>query len=165
VILTPHPGEMARLLKCDVRDVQADRLTVAVRAARGWRHVVVLKGAHTIVAGPDGRAAISPFANPLLATAGTGDVLAGTIAGLVAQGMEPFEAAACGVYVHALAAEELSEEYGDRGMLASDLLAAIPRAIRTTREGKRQAPMNLGGLFGSVGADPSAMPGGSPSVA
>jgi hypothetical protein len=78
--------------------------------------------------------------------------------------MAPFEAAACGVFVHALAAEELGEEYGDRGMLASDLLAAIPRAVRTIREGKQQAPMNLGGLFGSVGADPSAMAGGNPFV-
>ena len=114
------------------------------------------------LAAPDGRAAISPFANALLATAGTGDVLAGTIAGLVAQGLEPFEAAACGVYVHALAAEELGEEYGDRGMLASELLPALPRAMRTIREGKRQPPMNLGGLFGGVGAEPPAMAGGNP---
>ena len=94
-----------------------------------------------------------------LTTAGTGDVLAGTIAGLVAQGMPPFEAAAAGVYIHALAAEELSEELGDRGLVASDLLPAIPRAIRTIREGKRQPPMNLGGLFGGAGADLAAAPG------
>jgi NAD(P)H-hydrate epimerase len=163
-ILTPHPGEMGRLLKMDVAAVQADRLNVAMRAAKAWGHVVVLKGAHTIVAAPDGRAAVSPFANALLATAGTGDVLAGTIAGLAAQGLEPHEAAACGVYVHALAAEDLAEELGDRGMLASDLLPALPRAIRTIREGKRQPPMNLGGLFGSAGAatDPSALAGANP---
>ena len=142
-ILTPHPGEMARLLGSTIEDVQRDRLNVAMNAARDWGHVVVLKGAHTIVAAPDGRAMISPYANPLLATAGTGDVLAGVIAGLAAQGMPPFEAAACGVYIHAFAAEELGEELGDRGMLASDLLPAIPRAIRTIREGKRAARRSI----------------------
>jgi NAD(P)H-hydrate epimerase len=136
-VLTPHPGEMSRLLGCGVEDVQRDRLNIAMNAAKGWGHVVVLKGAHTIVAAPDGRAAISPHANPLLATAGTGDILAGAIAGFIAQGAAPFEAAACAVFVHGLAAEELAEDLGDRGMLASDLLPALPRAIRTIREGKR----------------------------
>jgi NAD(P)H-hydrate epimerase len=160
-ILTPHPGEMARLTGTSVADVQADRLNVATRAAAEWGHVVVLKGAHTIIAAPDGRAAISPFANPLLAIAGTGDVLAGTIAGLVAQGVAPFDAAACGVYIHALAADELAGDLGDRGMLASELLPAIPRAIRTVREGKKQPPMNLGGLFGGMGADPMGQGAGA----
>jgi NAD(P)H-hydrate epimerase len=147
-VLTPHPGEMARLLGCTVVEVQDDRLNVAMRAATEWGQVVVLKGAHTVIAAPDGRGAISPHANPLLATAGTGDVLAGTIAGLLAQGMEPFEAAACGVYVHGLAAEELGEELGDRGLLASDLLPALPRAIRTMLKGKasRTAPSPFAGL-------------------
>ena len=88
-----------------------------------------------------------PYANPLLATAGTGDVLAGTIAGLIAQGVELFEAAACGVYVHGLAGEELREELGDRGLLASDLLPMIPRAIRLIREGRlaRAMPQFPGG--------------------
>jgi ADP-dependent NAD(P)H-hydrate dehydratase / NAD(P)H-hydrate epimerase len=135
-ILTPHPGEMARLLGGTVGEVQHDRLNVAVKASADWRQVVVLKGAHTVIAAPDGRAAVSPYANPLLATAGTGDVLAGAIAGLLAQGMEPFEAAASGVYLHALAADDLSEDLGDRGMLASELLPALPRAIRTVLHGK-----------------------------
>jgi NAD(P)H-hydrate epimerase len=147
-ILTPHPGEMARLLGSTVKDVQRDRLNVAVKASAEWGHIVVLKGAHTIVAAPDGRAMISPFANPLLATAGTGDVLAGVIAGLAAQGIAPFDAAACGVYIHAFAAEELSEELGDRGMLASDLLPQIPRAIRTIREGRR--PRDAASPFGGM---------------
>jgi NAD(P)H-hydrate epimerase len=158
-ILTPHPGEMARLLGTTVEEVQRDRLNVAMKAAAEWGHVVVLKGAHTIIAAPDGRAAISPYANPLLATAGTGDVLAGVIAGLAAQGMAPFEAAACGVYIHAFAAEELSEELGERGMLASDLLPAIPRAIRTILQGKRAreaaspfgSMMNLASFAGQMG--------------
>ena len=139
---------------------------MATRAAAEWRQIVVLKGAHTIVAAPDGRAAISPYANPLLATAGTGDVLAGAIAGLLAQGMEPFEAAGCGVYLHGLAAEELGEDFGDRGMLASDLLPALPRAIRTVLHGKvsRAAAMpglgDLGALagLGRAGLDPGAFP-------
>ena len=135
-ILTPHPGEMSRLLGCSVADVQDDRLGVAVRAAAQWGQTVVLKGAHTVVASPDGRAAISPYANPLLASAGTGDVLAGAIAGLVAQGMEPFEAAACGVYVHGMAGGELRDDLGDRGLLASDLLPMLPRVIRIIREGR-----------------------------
>jgi NAD(P)H-hydrate epimerase len=154
-VLTPHPGEMSRLLGCTVEDVQRDRLNVAMNAAKEWGHVVVLKGAHTIVAAPDGRAAISPHANPLLATAGTGDVLAGAITGFIAQGAAPFDAAACAVFVHGLAADELAEDLGDRGMLASDLLPALPRAIRTVREGKRprtdaQSPFAgmLGGLQG-----------------
>jgi ADP-dependent NAD(P)H-hydrate dehydratase / NAD(P)H-hydrate epimerase len=153
-VLTPHPGEMARLLKSSVDDVQADRLNVATRAAAEWDQVVVLKGAHTVIASPDGRGAISPYANPLLASAGTGDVLSGVIAGLLAQGMEPFEAAACGVYLHGLAAEEAGEEYADRGMLASELLPAIPRAMRTVLRGKlaRQTAMpGLGDLAGLAG--------------
>jgi NAD(P)H-hydrate epimerase len=166
-VLTPHPGEMSRLLGCSVEDVQRDRLNVAMNAAKEWGHVVVLKGAHTIVAAPDGRAAISPHANPLLATAGTGDVLAGAIAGFIAQGAAPFDAAACAVFVHGLAAEELAEELGDRGMLASDLLPALPRAIRTVREGKRartdaQSPFAgmLGGLQGlGLGGQTAPDPG------
>jgi len=141
-VLTPHPGEMARLTRTSVAEVQADRLGVATRAAHEWRQVVVLKGAHTVVAAPDGRVAISPHANPLLATAGTGDVLAGAIAGLLAQGAEPFEAAACAVHLHALAAEDAAEAHdlADRGLLASDLLPALPRAIRTVLRGKRAKP-------------------------
>jgi NAD(P)H-hydrate epimerase len=153
-VLTPHPGEMARLLGCSVEDVQADRLNVAMNAAKEWGHVVVLKGAHTIVAAPDGRAAISPHANPLLASAGTGDVLAGAIAGFIAQGAAPFDAAACAVFVHGLAAEEIGDDLGDRGMLASDLLPALPRAIRTVREGKRaraNAPSPFAGMMGPQG--------------
>jgi NAD(P)H-hydrate epimerase len=158
LVLTPHPGEMARLTQTSVAEIQDDRLAVALAAAARWNQVVVLKGAHTIVAAPDGRAAISPHATALLATAGTGDVLAGTIAGFIAQGVELFEAAACGVYVHGVAAEETAEDLGDRGLIASDLLPALPRAIRTVREGKamRGAPLfppglgQIGGLQGAA---------------
>ena len=146
-VLTPHPGEMARLCGTTVAEVQDHRLSIATDGAATWGQIVVLKGAHTVVASPDGRSAISPFANPLLATAGTGDVLAGTIAGLLAQGADGFESAGCGVYVHGMAAEELGEELGDRGLLASDLLPALPRAIRTVLHGRpMRAPGGLPGL-------------------
>ena len=150
-VLTPHPGEMARLLQSDVPAVQANRLATAMGAAQRWNQVVVLKGAHTVVAAPDGRAALSPHATPLLATAGTGDVLAGAIAGFAAQGASPFDAAVCAVHAGGVATDELREEYGDRGMLASDLARALPSAIRTIREGKRAASAGFPGLSGLAG--------------
>ena len=129
-VLTPHPGEMARLMDGSVAEVQQDRIEVARAQAAEWRHVVVLKGAHTVVAGPAGRVVVEPFANPGLATAGTGDVLAGTIAALRAQGLAAFEAAAAGAYVHGLAGEVARSEQGTVGMVAGDVLDALPRALR-----------------------------------
>jgi NAD(P)H-hydrate epimerase len=133
-ILSPHPGEMARLTGLSVSEVQSDRLGVTRQAAARWGKTVVLKGAFSLVAAPDGRARISPVANPGLASAGTGDVLAGAIVGLVAQGLRLFDAAACGVYLHAAAAEIVKENLGDAGMLASDLLPALPLAIKRLKE-------------------------------
>lgn len=129
-ILTPHPGEMSRLTSLPIADIQADRLQTAVRQANAWGTTVVLKGAHTVVAAPDGRARVSPFANPALASGGTGDVLAGAIAGLVAQGLEPFDAAALAVYLHGRAGEKVRDELGEAGLLASDLLPALPQVIK-----------------------------------
>ncbi len=129
-VLTPHPGEHSRLTRTSIEGIQRDRLSSARDAAREWRQVVVLKGAYTVVAAPDGRAGVSPYANPALASAGTGDVLAGAIAGLLAQGLSPFDAACCGVYLHAAAAEGLRAETGDAGMLAGDLLPELPRTVR-----------------------------------
>jgi NAD(P)H-hydrate epimerase len=129
-VLTPHPGEMARLLDTTVADVQARRLEFAKQAARKFGCTVILKGAHSVVAAPDGRVRLSPFANPLLATAGTGDVLAGMVGGYLAQGLEPFDAAAVGVYLHAAAGEALREQYGDAGLLASELAARLPSVVR-----------------------------------
>ncbi|MFQ5933877.1 MAG: NAD(P)H-hydrate dehydratase, partial [Dehalococcoidia bacterium] len=134
VVITPHPGEMARLMDLSNQEVQSDRLGVARRAAECWGKVVVLKGAHTVVARPDGWAKLSPFANPGLASAGTGDVLAGAIAGLLAQGLSPWEAAACGVYLHGVAGEMAKKEMGDTGLLASDLLPLLPKAIKELKE-------------------------------
>ena len=134
-ILTPHPGEMARLMGAGTttRDVQADREGVAGRMAAEWGAVVVLKGALTVVAAPDGRLMVVPFANPGLATAGSGDVLAGAIVGLRAQGMGAFEAAAAGAYLHGLAGELARAELGDMGMAAGDLPPRLPLALRRVR--------------------------------
>jgi len=127
-ILTPHPGEMARLMGCAAADVQDGRMAAAQSQAVAWGQVVVLKGAHTVVAAPDGRTAIEPFINPGLATAGTGDVLAGAIVALRAQGLGAFEAAAGGAYLHGLAGELARVEMGAAGMVAGDVLACLPRA-------------------------------------
>jgi NAD(P)H-hydrate epimerase len=137
-ILTPHPGEMARLMGAgaSAREVQADREGVVSQMARDWGTIVVLKGAFTVVAGPDGRVGVVPFANAGLATAGSGDVLAGAIVGLRAQGMGAFEAAVAGAYLHGLAGELVRNRIGDMGMVASDLLPQIPRALRRIRHGQ-----------------------------
>jgi hydroxyethylthiazole kinase-like uncharacterized protein yjeF len=133
-ILTPHPGEMARLTGISVPEIQADRLGVARKWAAEWKKTVVLKGAYTVIASADGRAVISPVANAGLASAGSGDVLTGAIAGLVAQGLPLFEAAACGVYLHGQAGELVGERLGDAGMVASDLLPELPLAIKSLKE-------------------------------
>jgi ADP-dependent NAD(P)H-hydrate dehydratase / NAD(P)H-hydrate epimerase len=129
-ILTPHPGEMARLMGCTIGDVQADRVATAQSQAAAWGQVVVLKGAYTVVAAPDGRTVIEPFANPGLAKAGTGDVLAGAIVALRAQGLDAFEAAATGAYVHGLSGKLARAEIGEAGMVAGDVLARLPQAYQ-----------------------------------
>jgi NAD(P)H-hydrate epimerase len=135
-VLTPHPGEIARLLGNTAADVQTERLDTARRSAANWRQTVVLKGAHTIVGEPGGQAMISPFANAALATAGTGDVLAGSIAGLLAQGVDPFVAAGLGVYLHGAAAELFGDDYGSGGLLASELGVGIARVAARLRRGE-----------------------------
>ncbi len=130
VILTPHPGEMARLTGMSAH---ADRIAIAQGSASAWGKTVILKGAYTIVAGADGRAMISPFSNPGLATAGTGDVLAGAIVGLLSQGASLSDAASLGVYLHGEAGEKVRSSLGDTGMLASDLLPQLPKVIRNLR--------------------------------
>jgi ADP-dependent NAD(P)H-hydrate dehydratase / NAD(P)H-hydrate epimerase len=134
VILTPHPGEMARLSDVSLEEVQKERLSFAQNAAKEWQKIVVLKGAYTIIADPDGRTRISAFANAALASAGTGDVLAGIIAGLIGQNMPLFDAAVSGVFLHAGAAELLIPEMGNAGIIASDLLTSLPRLMKKIRE-------------------------------
>ncbi len=127
-ILTPHPGEMSRLTGLSTREIQSRRVETAREYVRKWGHVVILKGAHTVVAQPEGPCRVSPFANPLLSVGGTGDVLSGIITGLLAQGMTPADAAACGVYLHGAAAESLRPAFGDRGATATDIINALPKA-------------------------------------
>lgn len=135
LVLTPHPGELARLRGSEIEAIQADRLAAAAEAAAAWGQIVVLKGAYTVVACPDGRATILPFANPALATAGTGDVLSGAIAGFLAQGLTPEAAAVAGAYVHGLAGELARQAMGEAGVLAGDLLPLLPEAMRNIRGG------------------------------
>ncbi|HEX2924394.1 MAG TPA: NAD(P)H-hydrate dehydratase, partial [Chloroflexota bacterium] len=128
-VVTPHPGEMSRLVGIPTVEVNANRVDVALDAARRWGQVVVLKGAFTVVADPDGAAWINPAAMPALGSGGTGDVLTGLLAGLMAQGASPLDAARAAVYLHTAAAElTLASSATDR-LLASDLLTSIPRAI------------------------------------
>jgi NAD(P)H-hydrate epimerase len=129
-ILTPHPGEMARLAKLTTQDVQAKRVEIASQKAAEWRAVVVLKGAHTVVAAPDGRTAILPFKTDALAKAGTGDVLAGVIGGLLAQGLTPYDAAVAGAYVHGLAGQLAAEWLGSsRSVIARDVIDSLAEAL------------------------------------
>ncbi len=129
-VLTPHPGEMARLRGTDIATVNADRVAMAREAAAGWGHVVVLKGAFTVIAAPDGRVTVNPFATSALAKAGTGDVLAGLVVGLMAQGLAPFEAAVLGAWVHGQAGQIAAATHGARSTLAGDVLNAVPEAFR-----------------------------------
>jgi NAD(P)H-hydrate epimerase len=131
-VLTPHPGEMKRLLKID--ELPGDPVQAAAEAAKQWGQIVVLKGATTVVANPEGRTAINDGGNAALATAGTGDVLSGAIAGLLTQGLLPFEAAVAGVYLHSLAGRILRDDMGDAGTIASDLLARLPLAIKSLKK-------------------------------
>lgn len=135
-VLTPHPGEMSRLLGRPVAEVQADREALAAASAQRWGAVVALKGAHTVVAAPDGRRAVDPHAVPALATGGTGDVLAGLVGGLLAQGSDPFGAAVTGVYVHAAAGRFAAGPLRS-GLVATELLPAIPRIMQALRDAGR----------------------------
>ncbi|MFC1899582.1 NAD(P)H-hydrate dehydratase [Chloroflexota bacterium] len=136
VILTPHPGEMARLVDMPVADIQSDRVIMAKQAALVWRKTVVLKGAHTVIASPDGRCRISALDNPGLASAGTGDVLSGIIAGLLAQGLNLFDAASSGVFLHSEAGDIVRNKIGDCGMIATDLLPELPVVIKNIKESR-----------------------------
>ena len=132
-IITPHPAEAGRLLACGSREIQSDRVGAALRLARRYRAVVVLKGCGTVVAEPSGRYAICPYGNPGMASAGTGDVLAGVIGAMVAQGLDPWQAAMAGVLAHALAGDRAAAQIGARGMLATDITDRLPTVLNSTR--------------------------------
>lgn len=125
LILTPHPGEMARLTRLSSSEISMDRKEIAIQFAKAWNAVVVLKGAHTVIAGPDGRCAVNPTGNPGLSRGGSGDVLAGMTSALLACGLPAFEAAACAVYLHGAAADRAAALHGETGMLPHDLLDAL----------------------------------------
>lgn len=144
-VLTPHPGEMARLMGegATAKTINQDRLMVATRFAQQHRAIVVLKGARTIVAEPGGQAAICPTGNPGMASAGMGDVLTGIITGLLAQGVPSWEAAQAGVYVHGLAGDLAAARLGYAGLIASDVISEIPQALRSilsTASGENNTP-------------------------
>jgi len=130
LILTPHPGEMARLCGCSVSEVQTNRLELAVTKSLEWGAIVVLKGAGTIIASPDGRVFINSTGNAGLGSGGTGDVLTGSIAAWIAQGVPPLGAACLGVYLHGRAADILKEHYGLSGFVASEVADYLPNSRR-----------------------------------
>ena len=127
LIVTPHPGEMARLTGLSAAQINADREETARTYAQKWNAVVVLKGGRTVVAAPDGRACVNPTGNPGLARGGSGDVLSGMTAALLACGLPAFEAAACAVYLHGTAADRAAAVMGEYGMLPHDILPQLGR--------------------------------------
>jgi NAD(P)H-hydrate epimerase len=136
-VLTPHPGEMGVLTGLSTQEIQNKRVEIAEEYAREWGHVLVLKGAFTVIAAPDGRTAVIPVASPALARAGTGDVLAGIIVGLRAQGVEAFEAAAAGAWLHARAGILAAGTLGSTAsVLAGDVLRNVGDAMREATQTK-----------------------------
>ncbi len=135
VVITPHPGEMARLLGRTVAEVQRDRVATAREAARTLGVVALLKGARTVVASPDGDALVVPTGNPAMATGGMGDVLTGALAALLAQRVPPLAAAACGAYLHGLAGDLAAARRGELGLLAGEVADEIPAALGRVRAG------------------------------
>ena len=125
LVLTPHPGEMARLTGLSTGAVNADREGIARRFAQQWDAVVLLKGMRTIIAAPDGRCFVNPTGNPGLARGGSGDALAGILAALLACGLEAAEAAACAAWLHGAAANRAAAQRGEYGMLPQDLFPAL----------------------------------------
>lgn len=135
LILTPHPGELARLLNVSPSDIQADRLEVALDFVRDTRVHLVLKGAHTVIYAPDGKRWINCTGNAAMATAGTGDVLAGLIGALLAQGLSPLPAAQGGVYLHGLSGDRACVGLGTSGLIASDLIHELPHVMHGVIQG------------------------------
>lgn len=129
-ILTPHPGEMSRLTKKPIAELEANRLIVVSEMAQSWRQIIIFKGAFTVVANPMGEVVVMPFANPALATAGSGDVLAGCVVGFLGQRLSPFEAAVAGAYLHGLAGELARDRSWEGGVMAGDLLPLLPLALK-----------------------------------
>lgn len=130
-VITPHPGEMSRLTGIDIADIQKNRLEVAREFAAKWNVVTVLKGSKTVVANPDGTLFLNTTGNPGMATAGSGDVLTGIIAGLIGQGMKAEDAAVAGVYLHGFAGDEACSKKGECGMIAGDIIEELPGVLKS----------------------------------
>jgi NAD(P)H-hydrate epimerase len=130
LVISPHPGEMARLTGKTIENIQKNRLNVALEFAEEFNLVCILKGAPTVIAAPSGQAWINPTGNEGMATAGSGDVLTGIIGGFLAQGMLDIDAAVLGCYTHGLAGDMARESYGSRGMIAGDMLRMLPQALK-----------------------------------
>ncbi len=130
-ILTPHAGEMSRLTQIPIAEFEARKLELVPQMAKQWHATIIYKGANSVIANPNGDVTVLPFANPALATAGSGDVLAGSIAGLLAQGLEPFDAVVTGGYLHGLAGELARAQMGTAGITAGDLSPLLPMAIKS----------------------------------
>lgn len=126
LVLTPHPGEMARLLNCNIKDVQDRRVDSVLAAAQKYKAVTVLKGSKTLIASPQGKLLVNTTGNPGMATGGMGDVLAGIIGSFLGQGLEPLNAAALGVYFHGLAGDKAREVKGEMGLTAGDIIEYLP---------------------------------------
>ncbi len=148
VVLTPHPGELSRLLSIGREEILEKRIPIAQKVASTFNLHLVLKGARTLVADPEGQVFINPTGNPGMATGGTGDVLTGMVAGLMAQGIAPLKASIAGVYLHGLAGDLAAEELGQEAMLAGDLLNKLPEAIKKVQGARGKGPL---GSLGSLG--------------
>jgi NAD(P)H-hydrate epimerase len=146
-IVTPHPGEAARLLGATVASINLDRVESAKRLASETGAVVLLKGAASVVAAPDGRVLVNPTGGPALATGGTGDVLTGMVAALLAQGTAPFDAAVLAAYLHGFAGDRIASQAGPLGLQATDLADEVPNAARVLREAARNVVDPLGAGF------------------
>jgi len=139
LVITPHPGEMARLAASTIADVQKDRLGVARKFAREHELIVVLKGHRTLVVRPDGEAWVNMTGNPGMATGGTGDILTGMTAGMIAQNTKnPFAAVLAADHLHGLAADVMRERVGEHSLVATDLLRGLPEAFRRTQNAAKE---------------------------
>jgi NAD(P)H-hydrate epimerase len=146
LVITPHPGEMARLAGCSIADVQKDRLGVARKFAREHELVVVLKGHRTLVAQQDSETWVNTTGNPGMSTGGTGDILTGMVAGMMAQhSADAFMAVLAAVHLHGLAGDVIRDRVGEHSLVATDLLQGLPEAFRRTRLKAQEKLVSWGG--------------------
>jgi NAD(P)H-hydrate epimerase len=145
LVITPHPGEMARLAGLSIAEVQRDRLQVARKFARDHQLIVVLKGHRTLVVQPNGEAWVNTTGNPGMATGGTGDILTGMVAGIIAQHTkDAFTAVIAAVHLHGLAGDVMRESVGEHSLVATDLLHGLPEAFRRTQKAAKENLVRAG---------------------